>query len=106
MIAFHPFFLEFQALQSTISVIAPGKFDYQSRLDPSTLPGSRTPSRTAVTYSANPSGDAPLGNPITVCQLLRAHDNRPRRRAAEQRDELASLQPIELHPRPLARVTA
>jgi hypothetical protein len=37
------------------------------------------------------------------CRLLRARPDRPRRRATEQRDELPSLQPVELHLRPLAR---
>jgi hypothetical protein len=38
--------------------------------------------------------------------LLRARRERPRGATAEQRDELASLQPIKLHPLPLASVTA
>ena len=35
--------------------------------------------------------------------LLRARRERPRRRAAEQRDEVASFQPIELHLVPAAK---
>jgi hypothetical protein len=31
---------------------------------------------------------------------LRTRHERPRRGAAEQRDEVASLQPIEMHPPP------
>jgi hypothetical protein len=38
--------------------------------------------------------------------LLRARHLRPRCRAAEQTDKLAPFQLIELHPLPLARVTA
>ena len=38
---------------------------------------------------------------------LRTHRERPRDdRAAEKNDELSSLQPIEMHPLPLAGVTA
>ena len=37
-------------------------------------------------------------------RLLRARRKRPRRRAAEQRDELATSMPIDLHPLPLTRV--
>jgi hypothetical protein len=36
-----------------------------------------------------------------LCWLLCPHRQRPRRRAAEQRDELSSLQPIEMHSLPL-----
>jgi hypothetical protein len=39
-------------------------------------------------------------------RLLRARRERPSRRAAEQRDELATFPLIELHSRPLGRVTA
>jgi hypothetical protein len=35
--------------------------------------------------------------------LLRPRRQRPRRRRADQRDELAPLELIELHPLPLAR---
>ena len=38
--------------------------------------------------------------------LLRAHCKRPHRRAADERDDLAPLQPIELHLLPLTSVTA
>jgi hypothetical protein len=42
--------------------------------------------------------EASLRNPITgICRLLRPRRQRPRHRAAEQRDELAPSQLIELH---------
>jgi hypothetical protein len=39
-------------------------------------------------------------------RLLRARSERPRRRAAEQREEVASFQVIELHPLPWPEGTA
>jgi hypothetical protein len=38
--------------------------------------------------------------------LLRARSERPRRRAAEQRDELTPFQSTQLHPLPQAKMTA
>src|SRR6516165_5099037 len=47
--------------------------------------------RNATTNGANDSAEALLRNPITgIAGLLRARRERPRRRAADQRDELAT----------------
>ena len=45
-------------------------------------------------------------DPPHAFALLRARRERPRRRAAQQRDERTSLQSIELHPLPLAWLAA
>jgi hypothetical protein len=41
--------------------------------------------------------------PHALTRLLRARRERPRRRAAEQRDELATIYLIELHRHPTSR---
>ena len=43
---------------------------------------------------------------ISIIAGCWARAKRSRRRAAEQREELSSFEPIELHPLPLARLTA
>jgi hypothetical protein len=71
------------------------------RLRPSVHPSLWRPSRNAST-SARPSGSisaCAINTPIRrIARPERAHGERPsRRRTAEQRDELAPIQLIELH---------
>jgi hypothetical protein len=44
--------------------------------------------------------------PRALSRLRQRRKRPPRSRAAEQRDELAPFQPIELHPLPVVRATA
>ena len=62
---------------------------------PSMKPVSVTPCRNEATRCAVRACDKLLRNPITgIARLLRARRQRPRRRAAEKRDELAPLHSI------------